>query len=53
MIIPSSLVKMIIEVRFPSPLALTAATLILYGTPASVNVKCIIIQKVLTNIVHT
>ena len=42
MIIPSSLVKKIIDARFPSPLALTAATLTLYGTPASVNVKCML-----------
>ena len=33
--LPSSLAKIIVEVRFPGPLELTAATLMLYGIPAS------------------
>ena len=33
--LPSSLVNIIVEVSFPGPLELTAATLMLYGIPAS------------------
>ena len=33
--LPSSLVIIIVEVSFPGPLEFTAATLMLYGIPAS------------------
>ena len=49
--LPSSLVKIIVEVSFPGPLELIASTLMLYGIPASKHHKIptLINIKILTS----